>query len=153
VRSGSTERKAGGPERQLPTLQNHRPLSVRLGPGGGGIDYDLVIPEGARFRCGVGYRTLARPREPERTRFIVSISEHGDLQPLGSTEVVFDEENPGRRWSPFEVDLSEYAGRRVTLRLEAIPSRPAKRGGNALWGSPRILVLPVAPRYHSVHAN
>jgi glycosyltransferase involved in cell wall biosynthesis len=77
-----------------------------------------------------------------RYRFIVSIAERGELRPLGSKEVAFDEDNPGRRWSPFEVDLSQYAGRRVTLRLEAIPSPPGRRGGVALFGSPRILLPP-----------
>jgi hypothetical protein len=38
VRIHGRERKIEGPERQLPTVQNHRPLAARLGPSGGGID-------------------------------------------------------------------------------------------------------------------
>ncbi len=47
-----------------------------------------------------------------------------------------------QRWLPFEVDLSEYAGRAVTLRLQLNPSSPIKRGGLAWWGSPRIAIRP-----------
>jgi hypothetical protein len=52
----------------------------------------------------------------------------------------------GQRWRTVEVDLSAYAGRNATLRLEVLPYRREHTGLLAWWGSPRLAERPAEPR-------
>ena len=92
----------------------------------GSIEYQVRIPDGARFDVGLGvlrddapvtFRVTAKP-EGERT---VSLFE----------ETYTDRE----RWGQRSVDLSGLAGETVTLAL----STEAERAGTvALWGAPTL---------------
>jgi hypothetical protein len=123
----------------------HRPLPIALGSLGGGIDFDLEIPEGAAFQAGVGYRGLVSVDHhyihPQGTTLAVSIARGGAFEELGSVRVD-DRPRGGRRWTPLVVDLAEYSGERVTLRLEVKAARPIRGDRVAWWGSPRIALAP-----------
>ena len=80
---------------------------------------------------------------PIPTRLAVSLGRAGQFETLESVSVLY-RSYEGRAWSPLEVDLSEYGGERVTLRLEAIPDAPLEPGTLAWWGSPRIALEPDA---------
>lgn len=128
------------PDVDLPTRQNRRPLAMALGARGGGVDWKLAVPERARFQASFGFKAVHAAKQPNRLRFEVKVSEGARFRTLASQLVVFSaRRGGGRRWHELEVDLSEFAGRTVTLRIEAISVRPPKKKGRvALWGSPRI---------------
>jgi hypothetical protein len=48
----------------------------------------------------------------------------------------------GRRWRSIEADLSRFAGRRATLRLEFRATRSPTRDRLAWFGSPRVALRP-----------
>ncbi len=129
----------------IATAKNRRFLPIVLGARGGGIDFDVKIPEGGVFQAGVGYPVANgsdRPhRHPAASSMRLSIRKDDDFLVLAEKEV-----NPNfndvRRWEPFEVDLSRFAGSAVTLRLELVPTRPVRPGQLAWWGSPRIAIRP-----------
>ena len=130
---------------RLATRHNRRPLPVILGPWGGGIDYELEIPPNARFQASVGFRSMVALRNlylhPRGTRLAVSIRSTGPFERL-STLRIDDDRRSGPFWRPIEVDLSVYAGQKVTLRLEVIPDSALEPGALASWGSPRIALPP-----------
>ena len=134
------------PSRRLAARQLHRPLPIALGPGGGGIDFDVEVPEGAVFQAGIGYRYLAavdaRYLHPPGMTLVVSIRSDDEFTPLLS-ERIDDDLRTGRRWKPIEADLSLYADRAVTLRLEVRAKRSPPEGALSWFGSPRI-ALPAA---------
>ena len=145
VRDGSL-RPARVFRETIGTVQNRRFLSLLLGVRGGGIDFDLNIPERAVFQASVGYPMIGTGskrvyRHPRASRMELSIAVDGDFRSLAEKQVLVKGEAI-RRWMPFEVDLSEFAGRSVTLRLELNPSRPIEHGELAWWGSPRIAIRP-----------
>jgi hypothetical protein len=134
------------PQRLAAKLLN-RPLPIVLGPGGGGIDFDLVVPEGAEFQAGVGYRGLVsidhQYLHPPGTTLVVAIARGGEFEAVEELRID-DAPTSGRRWMPVQVDLSAYAGERVTLRLEVRVARPLRGDRLAWWGSPRIAVRDAA---------
>jgi len=125
---------------------NRRPLSLHLGARGGGIDFELEIPENAVFQADVGLESMVAETDfylhPRRMDLRVLLAREGErFVELGSVRVLersydrFD----GRKWVPIEVDLGAYAGEKVRLRLEAYADHlilPEKR--LSWWGSPRI---------------
>ncbi|HEB91573.1 MAG TPA: hypothetical protein ENI85_18505 [Deltaproteobacteria bacterium] len=128
------------------TIQNHRFLPFLLGIRGGGIDFDITIPDNAVFRSGVGYPLIGTGaknvyRLPEESRMVLSIKTDGHFRKIGEIRLPANDGSIDR-WLPFEVDLSEYAGTRATLRLQLIPSRPVRPGELGWWGSPRITIRP-----------
>ncbi|MBW1687280.1 MAG: hypothetical protein JRS35_19715 [Deltaproteobacteria bacterium] len=136
VQSPDTE-----PPPKLVARHNRRPLPVRLGPRGGGIDYEIEVPPNARFQAGVGYRGMVSldnlHEHPKRSRMVVSLGRDGRFEVLHS-ERVSDARRAGRGWTPLDLDLSAYAGEHVTLRLELVPEVPLGRSRLTWWGSPRI---------------
>jgi hypothetical protein len=145
-------RDAAGAERsmhetppRLAARHNRRPLPVILGSWGGGIDYELEIPPNARFQASAGFRSMVGLRDlywhPAGTRVAVSIRRGGSFERL-STLRIDDARRSGPFWRPLEVDLSAYAGQRVTLRLEVLLDSPLEPGLLASWGSPRIALPP-----------
>lgn len=129
----------------IATARNRRLLPIVLGAGGGGIDFDLTIPDGAVFQASVGYPVASGLRavyqHPPNSQMLLSIKTDGDFQELAAERVVTKPEAL-RRWIPIEVDLSEFSGRDVTLRLQLRPRRPFRRVELSWWGSPRIVVRP-----------
>jgi len=124
---------------ERPTRQNRRPIAMALGARGGGVDWTLDVPQDARFQASFGFQKISGLKQPKGMRFEVKVSTGGAFRKLASQRVVFD--NPrgnGRRWNDFEVDLSPYGGKTVTLRLEAVTAKRPKAGRVAFWGSPRI---------------
>lgn len=139
--------------RALPRLVNRlnrRPFAILVGPGGGGIELGVRLPEGAVFEADVGLRgvmsslgLLQHPR-PVEMRLLVA-EPGGAFELAGRTSVGV---TGGRRWKPFQVDLSRWGGREVILRLESVPGRRLEEEAVVWWGSPRIVERrgPPAPR-------
>ena len=69
----------------------------------------------------------------------------GPLEELASIRID-DSRDGGERWTPLEADLSAFAGKRITLRLELVPDDPIADPSTLLawWGSPRIALPPEA---------
>lgn len=140
-----TLREAPAELPRLGSRQLMRPLPIPLGAHGGGVDYELVVPAGARFHAAVGYWALAAVDHqflhPPRARVSASIRRPGgEFEELASAEY-HERSWPGRSWTPVEVDLAPFAGASVTLRLEIRADQeldPAHR--MSWWGSPRITV-------------
>jgi hypothetical protein len=127
----------------IATAQNRRFLPILLAGGGGGIDFDVDVPENAVFQASVGYPTATGAKSFYShhlgSLMILSIRENDGFRRL-KTAVVNPEVNEIPRWRPFEVDLSEFAGRSVTLRLHLLSSWPIGPGSMVWFGSPRIAI-------------
>jgi len=144
IRDGSGERV---PHRiappKLATRGNRRPLPILLGGAGGGLDYLLELPSDAVFRADIGLARIEGPggmrTHARGVRLEIAVAEgDGSFRTLASWPVS-RARGAGRGWSPVEVDLARYAGRRVTLRLEAVGERGLRAGTLAWWGSPVIV--------------
>jgi hypothetical protein len=125
----------------LATRLNRRPVGHLIGPRGGGVDFQLRIPPESRFEAAVGLRgvmsELGLHLHPRDVRMVVSVDDGSGFEPLASV-CVCTGYVAGRIWEPVRADLSPYAGRHVTLRLEARPLEPADGVSLIWWGSPRI---------------
>jgi hypothetical protein len=90
---------------------------------------------------GVGFRGMVSldslHEHPKRSRMVVSLGRNGRFEVLHS-ERVSDARHAGRRWTPLDLDLSAYAGEKITLRLELVPEVPLGQRDLTWWGSPRI---------------
>jgi len=136
-RGVETENSAPLPE--LASRLNRRPLAFQLGRGGGGLDFPIEVPDAAVFRADIGLPMLNAGREVPHARGVRLEVLVGDSH--GGFELLHSE--PFQRagangWRPVEVDLSPYAGRSITLRLQAVASRPLRPGALAWWGSPGV---------------
>jgi len=150
-RDGTMEPAPRFPDR-LPTRRNRRLLAFSLGPGGGGIDFEVDVPERAVFQADASLDRVFGTDEifgiPWRSRVVVSIGRPGEMVPLAEVTL----ENPfSGKWLPLEADLARWAGQRVTLRMEVIPParRPVGRVAEIGYlGSPRIAYRadPAGPR-------
>jgi hypothetical protein len=144
-RSGHISETSELPQR-LASRQLRRPLPIAMGPGGGGVDFELLLPQVAVFQAGVGYRGLVSVDHqyihPPGTTLVVSIRTDGEFEPVASVRID-DGLRAGRSWVPVEADLAAYGGRRVTLRLEVQAGRSIPPGRLSWFGSPRI-ALPVS---------
>jgi hypothetical protein len=112
------------------------------------VDFEVSLPEGARFQGDVGFRKLsglsARYTHQDGGRMAVSIrrsGEAGAFEQVGAVRVPH-QVGTSHGWHPVEIDLARYAGERVTLRLEFDPETPVEAGALAWWGSPRIAFPP-----------
>jgi hypothetical protein len=140
---GDGPRRLDAPPTRLATALNRRPAPVLLGRHGGGIDFDLELPAGARLQADIGLpQVRANSRQidlPQRLRYWVSLRREGepDFAEIASWPA------PGGRpgWRALELDLAPYAGQRVTLRL-GISCTQEAAGELAWWGSPRIVTAP-----------
>jgi len=123
----------------------HRPLPIALGPRGGGIDFVVHVPEGAVFRAAVGFRALVSIDDqyihPPGATTLVELGSGDAFETVASLRVD-DGLRAGRRWTPLTADLSAWAGRDVTLRLEVEVADPLPPGTLSWFGSPRITVPP-----------
>jgi hypothetical protein len=127
---------------KLATSRNRRPLPVLLGYGGGGLDFEVTIPPGGVFQAGLGVRYLEAAKDlvehVSNSRFEVLVRTGSEFERVASRQVRFGEDL-AIDWKPFEVDLSDFSGREVTLRLQVVPAEPLKEIGIAWWGSPRLI--------------
>lgn len=125
----------------LATRHNRRPLAYHMGPRGAGIDFDIEVPENAVFESAVGFQGMWGRGElfahQRHSRMAVSIKRDGVFQLLDSFPVFFSE-RLDYGWMPVAVDLSDYAGEKVTLRLYIMPAGKVNLEALAWWGSPRI---------------
>jgi hypothetical protein len=129
---------------------NRRPLSMLLGMRGGGVDFDVDVPEAAVFQGDVGLEGMTAAddffQHPRNTRLVVQVRREGEMDfKLLHTEPVLSKNyvrTAGRDWTPVEVDLSDYGGERVTLRLALEVDRLMQPGRLSWWGSPRIALRP-----------
>lgn len=134
---------------KLETRLNRRPLGVIVGPKGGGLDFEVEVPSDGVFQASLGLRELAsesdRFAQPRHTRFEVWVDDGSGkgFELIGSRRPRLNERE-GRHWTPFEVDLSAFAGETVRLRLAIIPRYPLRRPAVAWWGSPRLISRPEA---------
>jgi hypothetical protein len=142
--SDGVERPAPGPPPKLATKMNRRPLAVWLGPYGGGIDFEVEIPDGAVFQSGIGITALVGAedlfQQAENAWLEVAVSRGGDFETAGATFLV----SGGYRWMSLEADLSAWGGERVTLRLALTSDSPLDPDVVTFWGSPRIALPPPA---------
>jgi hypothetical protein len=146
------EREALAPDMSVRLAARHlqRPLPVVLGERGGGLDFEVDVPEGAAFLSAVGYRGLVSVDHqffhPTGTTAVVSIRPNGEpaFRQLAAVRID-DRPAGGRRWIPLRVDLAPYTGHRVTLRLEFRAARPLHRDRLAWFGSPRVVLRPQEP--------
>lgn len=127
---------------RLATRRNRRPLGFVLGSGGGGIDFEIDVPERAVFQADASLGSVFSENEifrvPPVSRLVVSLGREGELVPIAEVTLGL---GWSQRWIPLEADLAPWAGQRVTLRLELF--RP--KGGTfgkfvqiGYLGSPRV---------------
>lgn len=146
---------AGAELPRLPNHHNRRPRPFAIGPLGGGLDHAFVVPAGARLQLGAGVDELVGLRDrfvqPPDSEVVISIAEEGDAgDATGFVELsrtaILDGRRDARRWVPVEVDLSDWEGRRVVLRLELRTTRTEVGERTLGWfGSPRIARPPGEP--------
>jgi len=134
---------------RLGTRLNRRPLSVVLGPGGGGVDFELRIPdEGAVFEASVGLPTLQSGdrtfAQPRGARFELQVDSGDGFELLQAWTAPTDRRRR-IRWTPFEADLSAFSGETLRLRLEVTPRVRLRRPTLAWWGSPRLVIRDETP--------
>lgn len=137
------ERAVQLPIPRLATHLNRRPLGIVLGPLGGGVDFELTIPdEGAVFEASVGLPTLQSGDrtfvQPRGARFELHL-DRGQGFELLEAWTASAERRRRSRWTPFEADLSAFAGETVRLRLAVTPRSRLARPALAWWGSPRLV--------------
>ncbi len=141
------EREDAAASPRLVARHNRRPLAMRVGRFGGGLDYEIRVPAGARFEAGVGFRGMVSlenlHEHPKKSRMRVLVQRPGaGFEELASVRVD-DSRDGGRQWAPLEADLSAFAGERVALRLELLPEVAiAPPADLAWWGSPRVFEPP-----------
>ncbi|MBW2281113.1 MAG: hypothetical protein JRG82_10250 [Deltaproteobacteria bacterium] len=132
---------------KLPSRQFRRLFAIELGERGGGADFRVDVPPQALFQADTGMAAVISMSElhehPGGARHALSISFDGrQFETLRTTRVADRSPRSALRWQPFFVDLSPYAGRTVTLRLELIADAPLPEGALAWFGSPRVATPP-----------
>lgn len=110
--------------------------------GGTGVtyaDYDLALPktQPIRLELAIAMKTdVAVPERSDGCDFHVSVRTAG-----GQERVLLDEHYASAKWKPFGFDLSDYAGSRITLRLQVGPGPKNNSSWDyAFFGDPRIVV-------------
>jgi arylsulfatase A-like enzyme len=115
--------ESGAGERSVVRGRDRRRALYLHAPGK--LEYSVTVPEGGRIDAGLSVLQSTRPIE-----FRVSASDGGTPRTLFEQTISETE-----RWVPATVDLADYAGRAVTLTLEA---RSDDAGSVALWGAPTL---------------
>jgi hypothetical protein len=90
---------------------------------GGGVDFELELPADAVFRADMPTEMISMESGvvvPPGGYFLLSVGHDGGFRPL-ARERFFAEHKTKGEWRPLEVDLSAYAGQKITLRLELTP--------------------------------
>lgn len=106
------------------------------------IAWPITVPPKARFRTDVGLLPVAWNHEGDGVSFRVLAEVEGRPTLLAAKHVNPLRNPLERRWTALEADLSDYAGRTITLILETWPSEPGvepdPRYDLAIWGEPRV---------------
>jgi hypothetical protein len=115
-------------------------MPMWIGALGGGLDYEIEVPDGGVFQADFGLAVIRGRRKghPRRVEFSVSVASGESFEVLESL-LVLRNRGEGGEWAPVEIDLSAYAGRTITLRLEVTPSETLARRQIVWWGSPRLI--------------
>jgi len=134
------------PAPKLPARHNRRTLGMRLGQWGGGLDWEIEVPPGARLQVDTGFVGMVSTQNmhmhPKLSRIAISLRRgDGGFKTLEQHPIRW-ERNEAPHWQPLEVDLSEYAGEQVTLRIALEPDEPVRTADLAWLGSPRIALAP-----------
>ncbi len=110
--------------------------------GGTGVtyaDYDLALPKTKpiRLELAIAMKTdMAVPERSDGCDFHVSIRTAG-----GQQRVLLDEHYAEAEWKPLSFDLSDYAGWRITLRLQVGPGPKNNSSWDyAFFGDARLVV-------------
>lgn len=137
------ERPDKRPIARLVSRQNRRSMPMRLGYWGGGIDYEVTLPQHAHFEAGVGYRGMVSLEDlhvhPRRSYMVVEVGHDGVFEEV-LRQKVSDVQMGGRHWTPVDADLSRFGGQHITLRLTIDAAVPIAERDLSWWGSPRIVV-------------
>ena len=140
-----TGRIEGYPAAELPVVgvrHLRRPLPVPVSPRGGGVDFELLVPERARFEADLGIFAVNTTRGPFTPRwgatYQVKVLHEGRADVLAEAWIP-DDPRGKATWQPIAADLSPFAGQRVVLRLEVVPGKERRRLLLGFWGSPRIV--------------
>lgn len=100
------------------------------------LRYTVDLPPGARltFACGIPPDRHERPA----VEFVVKLRRGADERTVFSQLVDPLRHREHRRWLPFDVDLSAYAGRGLELTFETRGFEKDDDARRAFWGSPAI---------------
>jgi hypothetical protein len=146
IRAGGERRPVEALDTFLPTRRNRRPLGFRLGPEGGGIEFDFEVPPHAVFEASASLGGLITADRlltvPEHSTVVVSIGQNEAMTRIAEV-ALGGYVSP--RWIPIEADLGPWAGQHVTMRFELIRSpdeRPSARTRIGYLGSPRVARRP-----------
>jgi len=126
---------------RIATRRNRRPLAFQLGPFGGGIDFDVDVPQRAVFQADVSLDRVFTPARilsmPQRSRIVVSIGDADGRTPIAELQL---QAGWSQRWIPIEADLAAWAGKRATLRIELRRTEVLHNRADRIGyvGSPRI---------------
>lgn len=101
---------------------------------------DVYIPENAKLKFGIAlHPAVWDPEKGDGVVFEIYISDD-DSEELVFSKYIDPKKNlEERKWNDFEIDLSEYAGKNVTIVLSTLPG--PKNDANwdwAFWGDLRI---------------
>jgi hypothetical protein len=105
------------------------------------VRFDLMPAAGDRFAASAGVdpdRWQADP--PPRARFAVVVEDGADAHVVYEREIAPRRRRADRHWAPLSVDLTPWAGRRITLVLR-VTGPPAARAAlpDAGWAWPRLV--------------
>jgi hypothetical protein len=120
---------------------HRRPLPFVLGLAGGGLDFDVELPEDASFQADVGLAPLRSRRDywhPANAVLAVSVGREGTFERVAAVRLAGGH-GIEAAWQPLEVDLSSFGTGPVVLRLELEPGPGEPPSSVAWWGSPRIV--------------
>jgi hypothetical protein len=120
---------------------HRRPLAFVLGLSGGGLDFDVDLPENAWFQADVGLAPLRGRRDywhPSNALLALSVGREGTFERIAGVRLAGGHAAEAA-WQSLEVDLSSLGAGRIQLRLELEPGPGEPPSSVAWWGSPRIL--------------
>jgi hypothetical protein len=148
IRNADLSVESAWPPPRLGLHFNRRPLGIRLGARGGGVDFaGIEIPPNAVFQSSVGLENMSSTvdfhKHPKNARLVLWVAREGEEFERLHEQSVFSmnyRRKAGRDWTPFEADLGAYAGETLTFRLEFEVDRRIKPDLVSWFGSPRIAV-------------
>lgn len=102
------------------------------GPGRAFWRFDFDVPnEPSAFRVSVGKRNGSDVGDG--VLFQIAVAEFGAKNKIASEKTLAETTVRGHYWAPLEADLSEYAGKRVSLLVSSDPG--AKNDTSGDWGA------------------
>jgi len=122
--------------RRLFGFAAHPPWAT--GAGDVYADFRLRLPraQGVRivFQSDVSMRDNIR--DSDGVTFAIIVIADGERKRIAALHVA------EKKWTPFEADITEYAGREITLRLLTSPGQKDNTvRDNAAWGEPKIVIV------------